>query len=89
MKYNQMRTIPCKGCARQIGFIETPTGKFLPVDPDAIHFDECEEAETLIMTDGTTYRVNPEHKYPQEESFGYRPHWATCPKADSFRRVKK
>lgn len=78
----------CRSCGAEIKFIQTTAGKWMPCNPDAIHFNECDEPTTLVMEDGEVFKVNPEHKYPQDDSFGYEPHWKSCPEADEWRGRK-
>lgn len=78
----------CRSCGAEIKFIQTTAGKWMPCDPDAIHFNDCDEPETLIMEDGETYCVNPEHRYVQDDAYGYRSHFSSCPQADNWRKRK-
>jgi len=59
-----LETSPCKGCGAEIGWIKTPKGRNMPVNPKKVPF---------MMADGTL-------------RWGYVPHWATCPKAQDFKK---
>ena len=85
----------CKDCGREIDWLQTAEGRYIPVDP---------EPEFVIEGDGD------EHFYTEEEGvlsgrlarrsevqtreakintpLGFVPHWRTCPCRGGFRRRK-
>lgn len=79
-----MKTTQCRGCGAQIKFIKTSRGKWMPVDPEPIHASDVREGDYLIGEDGELFKILGESD--QENDFGYVPHFATCPKADEFKR---
>ena len=65
-------TVKCRGCDRDILFVKTSNGKSMPVDPEPLR----------VMV-----------KRKDEDVYYYAPvafvsHFATCEKADDFRRDK-
>jgi len=90
-------TTRCQGCGAPIRFLRTPTGKSMPVDPlflsewvtDVAPVDQPPRRITLMSGDGArvesgylTTVINPTARAIQ----GYQPHWASCPRAEEFRR---
>ncbi len=61
----------CKGCRAEILWIETATGKLMPID----------------VKPKKVFRRNERGHWVLIE--GYESHFATCPKADQFRKPKK
>jgi hypothetical protein len=71
-------TSRCRGCEATILWARTKTGSRIPLDA------EPTRAGNVAFVDGYA-RVFPKgHEFPQSAEV-YMPHWATCPKADSFR----
>lgn len=81
-----MKTTECRGCGQQIAFIQTKAGKWLPIDPEAVHANDCNEGDKLVGDDGVLFTVTAESD--ESDDYGYVPHWVTCPKADEFRKGK-
>jgi hypothetical protein len=91
-----MRTLPCRACGAKIGFIEMPSGRRMPVDPDLVK--ACVRSSTrgtfgkglLALTtergqivSGVECSVTD----PEAEAVeGYVSHFATCTKPGDFRR---
>lgn len=73
----------CRDCGAKIRFIETSAGKWMPVDDEHIEGKDLEDGEnTLISEAGEVI------KDPDDFEQGYRPHWAGCPGAETFRKKK-
>jgi len=81
----------CKGCGAEIDFIRTPTGKLMPVDKDMVPYWQKDGAPgKIVKRNGLLVSaVFTEEEAPPEAhmSYGRVPHWATCPKADKFKRA--
>ena len=83
---------PCSSCGAQIAFIETPSGKKMPVDPELVKtFRAASQSPgdyVLVTERGETvkfYEVSLTH--PDAEAIeGYVPHWSTCTTPAAHRR---
>ena len=81
------RTSHCRGCGKQIAFIKTEKGKTMPVDPEPEYFIPAGGPNTYVMIDGSIKRGRKPDDGDKEESWiVYISHFATCPKADDFRK---
>lgn len=89
-----MITRACNACGSQIGFIETPAGKHMPVDPELVQTFTVQEAitgsrrlvlvtEKGIIAKGFEVSLALAGAEPLE---GYVPHWSTRTKPAQFRR---
>ena len=77
----------CKACGKEILFIKTFKGKSLPVDPDRVPYKLGSGGGTVVTPNGEVIRGVGEPFGPEPaDGLGYIPHWATCPRADEFRR---
>ena len=76
--------IPCKGCGAKINFVQTSTGKYMPVDAEPVHSDELKPTDMLMV--GSEIK---QVKNLARSSFGYTPHWSTCKRAERFRKNGK
>ena len=76
----------CKACGADIIFIRTKIGrKPMPCDADRVYYEPGRE-DKVITPDG---EVIPCRILPDREGaigFGYTSHFATCPKAEQFRK---
>ena len=77
----------CKGCGAEIFFIRTKLGKSMPVDEKPVPYFKGTEAK-IVTYDGDVVIGNLDG--PEEDfiGFGRISHFATCPKANKFRRKK-
>lgn len=86
------KTTACRACGARIMFLKTAAGKTMPVDEKGTFFLEVKDGpELFVLGDGTTargQRVSPEQR-EDADRFGYVSHFATCPKADQFRKARK
>ena len=77
----------CKGCGREIIWIMTPSGKCMPCDPEQVPYWKDSKAKGKIVTrSGDVVSCAIESVSGCEMSFGYIPHWSTCPVAWQFKR---
>lgn len=76
----------CKGCGREIDWIRTEDGRYIPVDPEPVFVIEgegpnrfySEEGEELIGRIARWSEVQTkEAKF--NTPLGFVPHWWTCP----------
>jgi hypothetical protein len=68
----------CKACEAPIIWAHTSTGKAIPLDAEKV------DGGNLELKDGT---VSYAKSHPDVKR--YRSHFATCPKASSFRRSRE
>lgn len=81
-----MKTTACRGCGEPIHFVKSEkTGKFIPCDADLLDWTECDVGDSLVDPgSGEIHRLKGGNE--DQGLVGYVPHWATCAKADDFRR---
>ena len=86
------KTTRCRACGARIMFLKTAAGKTMPVDEEGTFFLEVKDGpELFVLVDGTTARGQRVSQEQREDAdrFGYISHFATCPKADQFRKARK
>ena len=77
----------CKKCGRQILFVKMESGRYMPCDIDLCLFIEgAGGAEYFVTPGGKLIRGKSPLRGETTDGAGYRPHWATCPYAEDFRR---
>ena len=86
----------CKDCGREIDWMQTEKGRYIPVDPEPVFVIEgggdgrFYTAEEGVLT-GRLAR--PEEIQTQEAKsntpLGFVPHWWTCPCKGGFRRKRE
>lgn len=80
-----MNKSTCRGCGAPIVWIKTKAGKAMPCDPSPIFYKPVPGAKEKIVTlkgDVVSAEIIPA---ADAHEAGYRPHWATCPQAGSFK----
>lgn len=81
-----MRT--CRACGAMIDWVRTPSGKYMPIDPDPVFVIEGEGQDRFVTDEGQVIRGQParleERKLDTPVAFV--PHWKTCKGAGRFRR---
>lgn len=76
----------CRGCGKQILWIKTPAGKHMPCDPEVIFYTKDQKGDmTLVSKTGEVVRAR-RTTAESHDGIGYVSHYATCPKADQFRK---
>lgn len=77
----------CRGCGQPIIWIRTGGRKSMPCDPDQVVYWQTPGGSHKIVTPNGEVRI-AELDGPEEKAtgIGYISHFATCPKADQFRR---
>lgn len=81
----------CKGCGREIIWIMTRSGKAMPCDPEPVPCwkvskEMSNAKEKLVLGNGDVISCSLEKIPGINVSFGYVPHWSTCPAAGQFKR---
>lgn len=94
-------TVPCKGCqAPMLWAVTVPNGKRMPLDPEPVELpDSGSVAGLFVLVEATKGKPMGGGILPDAQ-VGCRgakktdagplfvSHWATCPKAQQFRRAK-
>ncbi|HEX8090025.1 MAG TPA: hypothetical protein VF762_14285 [Blastocatellia bacterium] len=70
----------CKSCGAIIKFVRSLAGKPIPVNPEFVRADG---EKVLVFPDGATGKARGSF------TGGYVSHFATCPDAAFFKRVKR
>lgn len=72
----------CTACRAPIRWLKTPNGRSMPLDlrPDP-EGNVIIENGLAVLSPARAMALSPEERFL--------PHWATCPEAASFRKVKK
>ena len=85
-----MNITNCRACRAPIGFIKTVAGKTVPVDAEGVNFlPDPNGKELFVLIDGSTQRGTRVEEESNSSQIGYISHFATCPKAEQFRRRGK
>ena len=80
----------CRGCQKDIRFIKTAAGKYVPVDPEEVRFIQgASGTDVFILPDGSTERGWKITSESSAAKTGYTAHFATCPYADDFRNGRR
>ena len=79
-----MRLAKCKGCGAIIFWIGN-----MPCDTEQIKYRATPGAkDRLITPEGKAISVTLAAGTDKADGIAYRPHWASCPASDSFRRKR-
>lgn len=75
----------CKDCGREIDWIRTEEGRYIPVDPEPVFVIEGEGRDRFYTEEEgelTGRPARPEEVQTREEKIntplGFVPHWRTC-----------
>ena len=80
----------CKGCGQEIRWIQTPEGKYMPVDPEPVLIRiQKGGRHRFVLNNGVV--VSGEYMERREIATfeAYETHWASCKAAGTFRRKKQ
>jgi hypothetical protein len=82
-----MRTVKCRFCPEQIGFVKNArSGKLMPVEAGLKYFDPAQDAGVMVVTtEGEVGRMGTKFR---EDVEGYEPHWSKCPGKEEARRER-
>lgn len=70
----------CRGCGKEVKFIQLKSVKFNPVDPELFDiFDDNDPNLMVVSPSGEVGRLS-------ELGEGYISHFATCPNSKDFRK---
>lgn len=75
----------CRKCGKEILWIRTKSGKWMPCDPDPVRFD-AGGPDIFVTKYGETVKGTVSDAGLKT---GFVPHWATCRYADDFRKKKR
>lgn len=88
----------CKGCGAHIEYVKTPKGRSVPVDPEYVMIDTgAKKPDTIIITNKGEYVKGREIARGDSivgsipggcYAIGRVAHFATCPKANQFRKKR-
>ena len=85
-----MRIVKCRGCGAPIVWIPTLGGKSMPCDAEPVTYWEKAKAPGKIVTqNGMTISCEFEGDIQKATGIGYKPHWATCPERNQFKKGAK
>ena len=77
----------CKGCGKLIVWTRTPGGKSMPCDPEIIYYvQKAGGSKKIVTPNGEVLSAELADDPQKATGIGYIPHWATCPKANGFRK---
>jgi hypothetical protein len=80
----------CKGCGQEIIFIKNHKGKFIPCNMEIGYDLPFGKAVMLVQHDGNILtHTNYDEGTVMHILRGRLAHWATCPKAEEFRRQRQ
>lgn len=75
----------CKKCGKEILWIQTQQGKWMPCDP-GLKFIKNGSGHKFVTKYGEVIEATFAKGVNDAEDTAYSPHWASCPHAEEFRR---
>ena len=85
-----LRMATCKKCGASIIWLKPRGGKWMPADEGLIPYRQNPEGKDRLLNDyGETIRCDILTDGSIPTGMARRPHWATCPNADDFRKEKR
>lgn len=81
-----LNTFPCRSCQAPITMVRTSSGGWMPLrpEPDPVGNVRLVKQDGVLFADVITSEYARANLYPGET--WYRPHWADCPDAPSWRK---
>lgn len=77
----------CSGCGKRVVWIKTVNGKNMPCDPNIVNYSlDPKGREKIVTPAGTVVCGTTGVEAEKADGFGYISHFATCSRANSFRR---
>lgn len=77
----------CKGCGASIIWIKTEAGKNMPCDAKLVAYKQKKGGLEKVVTDeGEVVSAETQIRMEEADGIGHRPHWATCPAREQFKR---
>ena len=78
----------CKACGTLIEWVQTTTGKWMPLDPDPVHVIEGVGTDRFVTEEGQviTGRLARLEERSLKTPVAFVPHWRTCRGSGRFRR---
>lgn len=77
----------CGGCGAQVIWIKTKAGKNMPCNPALVDY-KAGGKDKIVLTTGDVVSGTVVSASDGPDGCGYISHFATCAKADRFRRKK-
>lgn len=82
-----MRNSICRGCGASIVWIGLQSGKSMPCDASPVYYKEHKNGKDKIVTpNGIVITCDIVENPNKADGVGYKSHFATCTKSDSFRK---
>lgn len=79
----------CKACKAPIVWVQSRAGKFIPCDEGLISYKQDDAGPDVLISDDGDYIKCRLQFDGWATGMARRPHWATCPHADRFRKGGK
>lgn len=76
----------CRGCGAPIVWITTPAGRSMPCDAVMVSFHPTLDGKDKVVTTHGAVVSGNIVSSTEATDIDYRPHWATCPQARSFKK---
>lgn len=77
----------CSGCGKRVVWIKTVNGKNMPCDPNIVNYAlDPKGKEKIVTPTGKVVCGTTGAEPGKADGFGYISHFATCPRANGFRR---
>ena len=82
----------CRGCGKEIIFVKSTAGKFIPCDPSKVIFSKPGEGKARVVKlngEVISCTIGTGDDTSEAVGVGYIPHWSTCEAANQFRKKKE
>ena len=82
----------CRGCGKEIIFVRSSGGKFIPCDPSQVIYSKPGKGKARVVTpngEAISCTVGTGDDTSEAVGVGYIPHWSTCEAANQFRKKKE
>ena len=77
----------CKSCGAPIIWVQTPAGKWMPLDEGLVPYRQNDSGKSSVVDDhGVVIRCDIVTDGSIPTGLARVPHWSTCPNADKHRR---
>lgn len=76
----------CKKCKAPLFWVQTPKRKWIPLDEGLVPYKQDDQGRDVVFSQDGEYIKCRLSFEGQPTGMARRPHWATCPHADDFKR---